>query len=430
MSRKMGVILAILLALILAPAALALEARGGDAVVIEAGEVIADDLYISAETFTLNGAIEGDLIVAGGVVTINGVVEGDLLAAGQTVIINGTVADDARVAGMALELGPESEVGDDVVAAAYSLHGKEGSSVAGTLLFGGFQGLLAGDVAEDVLVGANRLRVNGRIAGDIQAEVAPPENTPVNPAQFMTDPDLPELPTVPAGFTFGETATVAGDVRYSSTEPLTLSEEQVEGAIRFEREAAAAEEATENPAAEAIRRAWRGFVAVLLLGLLLVWLRPRFVERGREILENRPWPSLGWGAGVYFGLPLVVVILFIAAVLLGILFGLVELGNLSGALIGVALVIGITVMAAFVLALLYLTKILVGYALGYWILSRTLPQWVARPFLPLTLGLIIIMIAITIPWLGALLNWIIALVGMGILWLMWRGSEPIAKELI
>jgi hypothetical protein len=28
------------------------------------------------------------------------------------------------------------------------------------------------------------------------------------------------------------------------------------------------------------------------------------------------------------------------------------------------------------------------------------------------------------------LNWIIALLGMGVLWLMWRGSEPIAKELI
>ena len=37
---------------------LAFESRGGENVVIAAGEVIEDDLYVMAGTFTLDGTIE------------------------------------------------------------------------------------------------------------------------------------------------------------------------------------------------------------------------------------------------------------------------------------------------------------------------------------------------------------------------------------
>ena len=35
---------------------------------------------------------------------------------------------------------------------------------------------------------------------------------------------------------------------------------------------------------------------------------------------------------------------------------------------------------------------------------------------------------IAIPWLGVLVNWIIAIVGVGALWLLWRsGKAPVEK---
>ena len=67
---------------ILAPTALAFEGRGGDTVVIGADEVVEDDLYVGANTFTLDGTIKGDLIVFGSTIEINGTVEGDLIAVG------------------------------------------------------------------------------------------------------------------------------------------------------------------------------------------------------------------------------------------------------------------------------------------------------------------------------------------------------------
>ena len=94
----------------LVPVALAFESRGGDTVVIGAGEVIEDDLYVGATNFTLNGTVKGDLIVGGNIIEINGAVEGDLTAAGQTVVVRGTVTDDVRIAGQALILDSDAQV--------------------------------------------------------------------------------------------------------------------------------------------------------------------------------------------------------------------------------------------------------------------------------------------------------------------------------
>jgi len=92
-----------LLTLTVATPVLAFEGREGDIVVIEADEVIEDDLYVGAEEFTLEGTIKGDLFVVGNVVIINGTVEGDLFAGANSVIINGTVMDDVRIGGAALD---------------------------------------------------------------------------------------------------------------------------------------------------------------------------------------------------------------------------------------------------------------------------------------------------------------------------------------
>ena len=94
-----------LLALAFVTPARAFDSRSGDTIIIEKGEVIEDDLYVTAATIVLDGTVKGDLIAAGGTITVNGIVEGDLLAAGQAVIINGEVMDDARIAGAALQVG-------------------------------------------------------------------------------------------------------------------------------------------------------------------------------------------------------------------------------------------------------------------------------------------------------------------------------------
>ena len=77
--------LALLASLLFVSSAWAIETRGGQNVTIGADEVIEDDLYVGAETVTVEGTVRGDLVAAGGTVRMNGTVEGDIISAGQTV---------------------------------------------------------------------------------------------------------------------------------------------------------------------------------------------------------------------------------------------------------------------------------------------------------------------------------------------------------
>jgi len=99
-----GLALIALLTLTIATPARAFDARTGEDVVIAAGEVIEDDLYVSAATFTLDGTVKGDLAVAA-----------------QTITINGAVMDDVRIAGATLFVGEGASIGDDLFGASYSL---------------------------------------------------------------------------------------------------------------------------------------------------------------------------------------------------------------------------------------------------------------------------------------------------------------------
>ena len=123
--------LAVLLILLVTPAALAMDPREGENVVIGANEVVNDDLYVGATNFTLDGVVKGDVVAVGSTITINGTVEGTLLAAGQSIIINGVVKGTARVAGAAVTLGEKARIGGDLLSAGYSLETKAGSAIGG-----------------------------------------------------------------------------------------------------------------------------------------------------------------------------------------------------------------------------------------------------------------------------------------------------------
>ena len=138
--------LAAILSLTIVTPALAFDGRAGDVIVIKTDEVIDDDLYVTANEFTLDGTIKGDLVVFGSYIVINGTVEGDLIAAGNTIFITGTVKDDARIAGAALQLDEKAVIGGDLVSAGASLEVKDGSTVGNDVVFAGAQGLMAGSI--------------------------------------------------------------------------------------------------------------------------------------------------------------------------------------------------------------------------------------------------------------------------------------------
>ena len=100
-ARGSGVVAPLIVALLLfvvgASAALAQETqlggklRGGDQVVVPAGETVEGDLYASGGLVRVEGRVEGDLLAAAGQVQVAGQVTGDVMAAGGSIDISGRV---------------------------------------------------------------------------------------------------------------------------------------------------------------------------------------------------------------------------------------------------------------------------------------------------------------------------------------------------
>ncbi len=443
-ARKLLSIFTLLTMLLLTSAtpAYAFEGREGDKVVIAADEVINDDLYVGAQEFVLDGTVKGDVIVGGSIITINGTVEGDLWAAGQVVIINGTVMDDARIAGAGLQLGDHAQVGGDLLAAGASLETKAGSSVGRDLLVGSGQTLLAGDVKRDVLAGTGALELRGTVGRDVKAYVDQTAETANGPSpNIYMQQNIPlTLPSVAPGLTVADSAKIAGNLKYSSTYDLTFPNNSVGGQITRVEPKVSQGQVYVPPTPLQKTGKWaldwlRTTLTLVLFGLLLGWLAPAFLNISSGKVKSQTWPSLGWGAiawAAFFFAILLIVIVMIAG---GIIFGVLTLGGISGTIIVLGILSMFALIVTFVLTTAYLSKIVVGTALGKWIFSKTSPSLAEHKFWPMILGVIIIAAVVALfhfpllplGFFGWLINFAVVLFGLGALWLWGRerfGKQP------
>lgn len=402
--------------LLAAVPAAAVEILGGETVVIAAGEVKGDDVIVAAGTFRLEGTIRGDLIVAGGAITVapGGVVEGDLIAGGRSIVIEGQVLDDARIAGAVLSVGERAVIGDDLIGAGQSLETRAGSSIRGELVFGGGQALLAGIVAQGARIGAGALELRGRIGGHLVATVGKSgQAPPFSPLAFL--PDLPPMPVVPPGLTVREGARVDGNLRYTSEEEVAIPAGVVGGEVVHR----TPEQAPEQPAPG--KRALdtvRSLGALLVVGLLLLWLAPALVQGGAAVLRSRPGASLGWGLIALFASLFVPLAIVLATVLIAVVLGLLSLGGLTA----LAILGGIAALFVYVLALVlvavYVSKVVAAFLAGRLLLARVKPEWAQGRVAPLLVGVLLLVLLGAVPFLGRLIHLLAVLAGLGALCLL------------
>ncbi|RPJ26152.1 MAG: hypothetical protein EHM33_12590 [Chloroflexi bacterium] len=419
-----------LVALAFVPAVHAFDGRDGDTVVIASGEVINDDLYVTAQEFILDGTVNGDVIAFGQISTINGTIEGDLMAAAQTVIVNGTVTGAVRMAGSVLLLGENASVGGDIIGAGYSLEVQEGSQVGQDLVFAGGQILLAGEVSRNVQVATGAFELRSTVGGNVQAEVGEEGQAGPPPGMFMPQSPV-SIPTVKPGLTLDPSARIEGDLEYTQTKELTVPAGVVAGQITRNEPATNQTTTRQETTSEKILK-WganilRNIFTLIVIGLLLLWLFPFFVQGLSGKLQAAFLPSLGWGIVAYAAFFFLLLITIVGMIAGGLLFGILTLGGLAGTVVGLGLLSLFALILGFVLVTSFVAKIVFGQALGRWLLARTSPTLAEHRFWPMILGVIITVVIIAllsfplIPgFLGGLLNFAVILLGLGAFWLWGR----------
>jgi hypothetical protein len=334
-----------------------------------------------------------DLYVAAGTVTVDGTVQGDLVVTGGTVTLNGTVDGDVLAAGGTIRVG--GEVGGDVRVAGGQVV-VAGSVGEDALLTGGQLELAAGgSIGEDLIVAGGQVTVAGDVTGSV---------------------------TGTAG-TYSRSGQVGGsdDVQVRPTQSLV--------------------DQTPNLVADAIRH----FLSVMLVGVLALWLAPRFMAVAEGAIRRRPLSAAGWGLGGFLGFILLVVAIPIVTVLVALALGLLGFGGLLGIdlLAGIVGVLGL--ILAFGFASFFLGDAVLGLALALLVApDRERPTTAGDPesgivsttpvergslltgrnIVLMALGVAVLVIVTSLPVVGGILRFIVTILGLGaVLFALWWRSR-------
>jgi hypothetical protein len=261
----------------------------------------------------------------------------------------------------------DSDLGlDDQVILNGRLVVPEGGSVGSAVIFNG-PATIDGTVRESLVVFNGRTQISGTVDGDVVV---------FNGSVSLTS-----------------SAVVGGDLVTQSTPQVA------DGAsVRGSQQSVATRFDFENIGFASRIAWWIGYsVSTLVLGVLLLLLIPNLDARIRAAWRGWTGQSIGFGAGLFFLLPIAAVILLITVV---------------GIPLGLFLLLG--------LALLYT----VGYVAGAHLLGTLLIRPPTSRFVVFLAGWAILRVVGLIPFLGGLVWLVAAILGLGTLAVAARRAEP------
>jgi cytoskeletal protein CcmA (bactofilin family) len=334
-----------------------------------------------------------DVFIGGDAVTVDDAVGGDLFAAGGAVDVDAAVAGDAVAAGGKLRLG--AEVGQSVYAAGgqVNVNGKVGRNLraaGGRIELGP-----KADVAGNVSLAGGHLRLHGAVGGHVQA---------AGGRVLINGPVGGDVLATAGEVVLGPQARIGGKLRYRSGEALQQDPAaQVSGGIEL---LMSGWDGAPTPTARgADWLAWLWTAGLIVLAALWLALAPTASARSSQALRERPAASLALGFVWLVCVPVLSLLLLLT--IIGIPLALFAL--------------------ALYLAVLPLAYVAAAAALGDWALQR----WQAAHATALgwrsaaaALVLVLLMGLGQVPWLGALLAFMLLLAGLGALLLAWRRPRP------
>jgi cytoskeletal protein CcmA (bactofilin family)/anti-sigma factor RsiW len=339
--------------------------RDNEVVTVPAGETIDDSLLAAAQTIVIDGNISGDLLAFGREVTVRGNVNGNLVTGAQRVTIEGTIG--GSVIGAAEDLSfANVRVGGDLYGFANDVQLANGANISGNATTFGNTVEVDGGVGVDLRGFAESLRISGNVGADVVARAG--------------------------RVTLAPSARVTGDVtaHVDSADDLDIaSGAVVSGNVDtqiVEREQRRNRYLTVGHYVSQIVR----LGALFLTGLLLLTVFPvlRAVSLPNALAVLR---SGGIGLAAAVTLP-------VAAVLLCVTIVGLPLGILTFVLGAIGL---------------YLSKIVVAQIIGRAVFRA--PHGPPHYAATLITGLVIIIVAINLPFVGGITNFVLTLVGFGII---------------
>jgi len=258
-----------------------------------------EDIYLAGGNVNVAATADADVVAAGGNVTVGDDIKGDALLAGGSVTLHGKVHDDVRAAGGTVTI--DADVGDDALVAGGNVTLAPTSRIGGRAWLAGGNLDIAGRIGKELKATGGRIAIGGEVMGD--ATLAG-EDIEIRPG-----------------------AVIHGNLRYLSPKPAVIDKAaKIDGTI------------THLPVPEHEHHETHAGVRIGMLlslmvtGVVLLLLFPRFAAATTGGIAQAPWKSLGLGLAVLTATPLVILLLL--ASFLGAWLGFILLALYLIALLG------------------------------------------------------------------------------------------------
>ncbi|HVU53826.1 MAG TPA: hypothetical protein VHD83_02170 [Puia sp.] len=292
MSTKLCLLLLFLLAC--AGKSSGMVVASGNTIVID--QPVSQDLYLAGGTIIINAPVHGDLVVAGGKIYINDSIARDVLIAGGTVVIKGYVGGRVRCLGGRVNL--DDLLAGDLVVAGGDIRVEKESVVMGSVLAGGGNLTLLGEVQGDVRAVAGKFLLYGSVNRDLECR----GGTIGIHGKIGGESKLSASDRLETGYS----AAFNGPVRYWSPDPVNFGTSLLAGpAVRDESLAVRTRHWYFLGGSGTLAFLWYLGMALVLIILLQYLFRPLF-ERAGEKVYDQTLRSFGAGLLFFLGTPLLI----------------------------------------------------------------------------------------------------------------------------
>lgn len=320
---------------------------------------------------TDNSMKKSDVYLTGDDVKVDYIVDGNLFILANTVTISSQIGGDAFICAKTINVEKEGYIYSNLFAAANEVN------ISG--------------VVYDLYTTANTLNINGYVYRDIRTSSDTLNFSGVigrNAYVYSKNIEISSNSDGQSSVT--NKATIYGDLNYSSSSEASIPEGTVTGSVNY---SPITTSTKSKSISSYILALGRFIVTVLVIWLLYLWLAPKFLENTGALLSKKLLPVIGSGILT----PIIFVIAFVLLLILGLTSNIAIIGTM---LFAVLLMIS---NSTFVIAINNLVC-------KKFNISKN-----ATTFGVLIITSAVIWLLELIPVVGSILNFVIMIIGLGIL---------------
>lgn len=320
---------------------------------------------------TDNSMKKSDVYLTGDDVKVDYIVDGNLFILANTVTISSQIGGDAFICAKTINVEKEGYIYSNLFAAANEVN------ISG--------------VVYDLYTTANTLNINGYVYRDIRTSSDTLNFSGVIGRNAYVSSKNIEISSNSDGqSSVTNKATIYGDLNYSSSSEASIPEGTVTGSVNY---SPVTTSTKSKSISSYILALGRFIVTVLVIWLLYLWLAPKFLENTGALLSKKLLPVIGSGILT----PIIFVIAFVLLLILGLTSNIAIIGTM---LFAILLMIS---TSTFVIAVNNLVC-------KKFNISKN-----ATTFGVLIITSAVIWLLELIPVVGSILNFVIMIIGLGIL---------------